>query len=769
MKQIIIAFLLSCVSAVASTGDFLGGYVGTNGWDLYLRFEGISTNGTYNNGFLTNNNPSAPKVTLTLTSQSFTTTKVPTTRSRTIYATKRVRKAWPNNAFPDDTTDGASTWVRVAMSDYVYSGDSNITANILAGFYVNGVSNNAASSVTITNLSQQPYPKVIANWSDTGFRFEPNGTNFTLRAIAFSKWGQSGRQVVGGRAIVTDSLGNSFTNYQTLTFVDTTLSDAQPMSEFIFNFPTNQLASGLLTCNAEFWPWIGDATSVANSADITGQPTPLFAQQTNAINMRVTRAIVSSSGNNATGVAANDVYWATNQSPPAFLTQAGARSAIYGTNSASYGRTNEGAAYLYLASGSHTNLGGTLTLANAPSVELIVEPVPGTARSNVVIAAFLTDARGKDGGDKVRVRNVTIDSADANLWSGVGQVTFDSCDVLNQSSSSIQTAGSNPLVANWLRCSVSNLLQGFKAVSSATPFSAGLVRGNTVVGNVTDTTYNTLCGNTWTTSATTQGRIRNSNVSPQSAPVWGGILYNNAFYRREYLGTILSVGEYYSISNGAVIANNIFEATTNNTASCAFQIATTDVNAFTNVIVLNNSFFGTKSLMFYNDSGSNAYWRVDCSVVNNVYDDYNIKTDDFGGSEDGGRVGNWGEIYGAGYWGNAFLETTSIGAPGSFEGEFYGVWTWGTTTFDTSSTNYPMWLFRKANDAVGSVQAGGGDYRLYSASPLFQRNKTRWALRHDVRGLVRGAGDPPGAERTSVKMEVDQARISALLNGQISP
>ena len=93
----------------------------------------------------------------------------------------------------------------------MYSGDSNITANILAGFYVNGVSNNAASSVTITNLSQQPYPKVIANWSDTGFRFEPNGTNFTLRAIAFSKWGQSGRQVVGGRAIVTDSLGSPTT------------------------------------------------------------------------------------------------------------------------------------------------------------------------------------------------------------------------------------------------------------------------------------------------------------------------------------------------------------------------------------------------------------------------------------------------------------------------------------------------------------------------------------------------------------------------------
>jgi len=228
------------------------------------------------------------------------------------------------------------------------------------------------------------------------------------------------------------------------------------------------------------------------------------------------------------------------------------------------------------------------------------------------------------------------------------------------------------------------------------------------------------------------------------------IIAYNRFFNIRKLASVLSIGNDFSISNGVAVVNNIFETTTNNTSTISFQFGTVPTLNYTNVMIWNNVYMGCKAFVAYHDQGSNTVIRYGWTRYNNIFDDFNIKTDTFVGSPppggDPNRFGNWSMINDVGVFNEANLETTGIGAPGSFLPETLGPYCWDVSGVSLSTTNTPMFFNRAAYDGSAAVNTPGyGDYRLHSASPVRLRSReSKWVLSHDIFGYSRSVVDPPG-------------------------
>lgn len=276
MRFLLALLLLLPLRLFSAVGDITGAEVETNGWVIKLYISGLNTNGGFYNGFGTNNSLTTSNgLTLTLDSMGFDDAGNGIIRQRTVYGTKLLRKPYPSQLTNDIETDGTGCIPRIALSEYVYSLDSNLTLSVRAGAYAttNLTTNcNAASGLSVTNGSVQPYPSVIGNWSWRGFRVIDE-EYMTLRAVAFHKFAQEGRPVRSVMFWVTDSGGDSFTNWTTQMVIDRSMPDANPVQEYISRFATNTLASGLAVCNVRFYPWIGN-TALDSSSTGYVEPTP---------------------------------------------------------------------------------------------------------------------------------------------------------------------------------------------------------------------------------------------------------------------------------------------------------------------------------------------------------------------------------------------------------------------------------------------------------------------------------------------------------------
>src|SRR5574343_702790 len=160
LAAVIVAFV-QAQKVSGATGDVVGGEVLTNGWVLRLAISGYDTNGQFSFGWQTNNT-GTPKLSLSVLSQGFTTNGDATTRTRTLYGTKQLRFPYGTNGQSTANYISAMTnvsgtlFIDIALTEYVYSGDSNLVGTIASGLY----SNNAANaSFTVTNSSLQTYPK----------------------------------------------------------------------------------------------------------------------------------------------------------------------------------------------------------------------------------------------------------------------------------------------------------------------------------------------------------------------------------------------------------------------------------------------------------------------------------------------------------------------------------------------------------------------------------------------------------------------------------
>ena len=216
---------------------------------------------------------------------------------------------------------------------------------------------------------------------------------------------------------------------------------------------------------------------------------------------------------------------------------------------------------------------------------------------------------------------------------------------------------------------------------------------------------------------------------------------------------------FFTMNNGAIESNywggafvgNIIEAWNGTNGNALVNIAADSATGHVdNIILWNNVVTGQRCNLAYNDINTGTYSRYNWSILNNLFDDDNIKTDTFTGSgANGNRIGNWPVVFGVGQNGNWRGELVGSGSGGGayvgiqgFLQEFVGmnsVWLAAVTNTIYQYVNPQAW-----NGNNGGFGQGGGSYRLKSTSPVFNF-PTSWVLPFDIEGRTRSAVDPPGA------------------------
>lgn len=758
MKLIFTLLLVVLARSALGQHTVTGADMTGSGYILNLYLSGAGTNGTYNLGWATNRPiDGSQKMRLYVNSPGYNDDGSTNVTQRVLFGLGPVRFKFPDEAFKDELLVTGGVRLRFFTSERVNSADVITKLEVDAGVYTQGgTSNSAATLTTVTNSSAESYAgqKTIAKWAWPGFQNVRTAT-WTNEVKAYNWSARNGRPVRAVKFWVTDRAGTTVTQWVTTPKVDFSAGDAVPVATYQATFSTNSFTnSTLLTMNFAAFPWIGDTNSVYDTSKSPfSQPSPKATQITNAIYEPVYAIVDSVNGNDSTGVASPRSSYQSSTNLARFLTIAGALTAIQATNGILFTRTNVDAGIVMLSdTGTHTNLGATVTLTGLQAVGYEVMPYPGTDPYSSRIVK-LNDPRLKDDSDMRIDRGTYWDTSDATLISRHRHWWLDGGVILNATGAALWQNATVPMAVYFTRVTVSNLTQGLRPVSTQNA-QLSLTRGCRIVGNLNNTQIDARCfiGNL------NFGSYSNYTVSDQITGTGGdydeAIIADNRLYNMRKLASIVSIGNDFSISNGVAVVNNLFETATNDSATISFQFGTVPTLNYTNVMIWDNALLGCKTFIAYADQGTNTLIRYGWSRYNNIFDDGNIKTDIFTGSGGGSaaRFGNWSMVNGVGCFNEAWLETAGIGAPGSFTMETLPPFTWDTTTGSTSSTNYPKFFNRQANDGNSPFMAGFGDYRLHSSSPLFTRNRrSKWVTSHDVFGYARSVVDPPGPHAGSAR------------------
>lgn len=693
--------------------------------------------GTYAFGLGANNDPAtgSPKWVIVVSSSGYDDTCSLTTISRTIYGTKQVRKPYPDNALNDETESGGNVTSRVALSDYIYSGDTVVSTAILSGLYNDGANASLAGTPSATNSSTLAYPKVTANWSWPGYQLMDSTTK--LRCVAFSPHAQQGRPVRAVKFTVTDGTTTNTEIVLAPTY-DASMGDAVPVVEYV---TTTDLTAGLtqgaeLTCNFIAYPWVGDADSVLDTSTGTAAPTPLFGPIKAVCNRtgayQVTCALVDDTGGSDAG--ANTVYPASSFDPATaykFATIGKAAAAIAAYNNANYSRNDGGAGVVYLADGNYVWAGSSNSYGTTPKTWLTVTRASNsTNRAAVVITSANND---KALGGRTKLTDITITSSTAIQHSGEAALWLDRCDINYTGAAFVYGDG----MTTWAtRNTLTAVAGGFGPYSNGTSRLA-LLRGNTITTNLTCPAFFTVLGNNrHTTTQTSVLGVSSAGVAFAD----NKILAFNRWMK-------VNQSSLFTVNNVAVsrfaVVQNIFEAigTTTGPLNSLFADGGTSGDAL-NIIIWHNVTVGQRINQAYCSTGANNPLRVGWSVKNNITDDFAMKTDTFtgDGGANGVRVGNWSQLYGVGSSGNAYQAVNDITANSSVQ-EFWGLKTLRATSV---AATYMAYTNRLAWIGTGGASTGNGDYTLTKDSPAINMQRD-WVLPYDLAGIYRTATSAAGA------------------------
>lgn len=709
-------------------GDITAVRINATGWYAEIDIAGLSTGGVYALGMGANNEPDNAKVVFNVTSQGYNASCELTTMQRTVYGTNYKRKIYPNDAQADESEDGDTLSVTVALSDWIYSADT-LTVDISAGFYTQGgTPNNSTSSLPVTNNSGEAYPRVIGNWSYPGWS-RVTGTSLTLRAVAFHRSARNGVPVQAIKFTATDEHSHSVSTIVTTPTIDSNMPDALPVIEYIGTLSTASLTDGdLMTCNFLAYPIYGDADSVLNTGDgVNTMPTPLYAPQYHLLDKSntygVTVAVVDSvSGNDGTGVCIDYGSFDPESPPNAYLTIAAAASGIAAYNNTNHSRNDPGAGILYLKEGSYTFTAGTVSTAGKASAVTwtTLTKFPGTITANVIIAS----ADGtKQIGEKLKVQDVTITSGTSSTFSLMDYLWMDQCDI----HPSLTTGG--VFYANTIHYFTHNNLWNCYELS---PYSTGNYSRALVRGNKTQESFDkaikahTVLGNDMET-----GLSISSNYTGQTCPAFHNVVlaYNKLIHNADNVIFDFPGAEEL---HGYAVVQNIMETQNGATPATEFAsgtaLGTVSVN---NVLIWHNTIVGERCNYAFNDWNLNDVgpaYRLHWHLQGNIFDDVNVVTDihPHGGTPDDDRYGNHSIIHGAGLISNIILNR--VGAAG-YELKFGGLY---------FKRDDPLNPYFTDDQSGGGGEGGNGTYTLEALSPAINMVASGFAvLPYDIVGNTR--------------------------------
>lgn len=228
--------LLAARPAVSGSGDIAAPFTTVNG-----PADG-PTAGPYNGWSVTYAvQPALPivaPVPFTVTRQGFDTGANAVTVKETMYVPTWVRQPFPNQAL--------ASLLTAAPNDYIYSTD-----------VVTGAVNN----------STKASPKPVFNW--VSIARSTVGNIVHLAVTGTHRNARNNQEVACVKFIASDGVNPDVSQVVSVTSIDVHAGDMFPVIAFVCDLDITTLNAGLITVNAEVYPWIGAAASVFKSVDQT--------------------------------------------------------------------------------------------------------------------------------------------------------------------------------------------------------------------------------------------------------------------------------------------------------------------------------------------------------------------------------------------------------------------------------------------------------------------------------------------------------------------
>lgn len=694
-----------------ATGDILSVTIQPNGWTAIVRIEGYGIGGSYDFGLGVDNDPSTAKIDLTVTSPGYDASGNLTTIQRTVYGVPdinvgAVRKVYPNQAQPDETVVGLDVDILVALSDFIYSGDTSITASIGASWYD---TNNAVVGLGVTNNSTNTYPKVIGNWAWPGNRLVTG--DFPVEFLAFQKF-----EIASVKFEITDGMTTTTQIVNDLEV--STNADTVPVLAYRDTINTSLFSDGPITVKAKVYPKVGDATTVLDTDDgVNVYPTPLYTNQTYRLDTSGVHGFCvldPTGGDDGTGEVYDSQVNA--EAGNSYQTMGAALTGLQTYHNLNAGHNDAGGGVILLPEGTTTitsTNGGTMT------EWVTVKPKTGASKANTLITPGIAGAQFAS---MVKLEGLTTDTS-SNYWRGFDtqQMWFDDIDmkltgllVLYQQPSSYVT------------CSQGVWPNGF-AQFGANNSSFNIIRGNNLGGEHNAVGY-TVLGNT---------DVRIQERSAVENPEQNNILYCFNVSGNYAITERLTLANNYNLSGLAAVQN--FLVRYGNTGSPLFRISADGSTTTTeNILVWHNSMAGARQNLAYNDTPTGGpYLHNNWSVCHNVFDNYNNKDDTFQNNPD--ATGGWAVGYGVGHRGNHYRSTTADEWLGEFQGLF----------MKAGSEGVPLEPEYVDDQSASGGDTSGGNYELQESSPALELSKTI-LLPFDIDGQTRLIGGSSGAYESKI-------------------
>jgi hypothetical protein len=695
------------------------------------------------------NDPASAKMVFSISSLGYTTAGVATTTTRTVYGTKRIRKAYPDHADANESVAAGTLTIKVALSDFIYASDTAITATLASGVYTKtAVPNNTATAVAVTNNSTLAYPKVVGRWAWPGY--ERVTADFLVEAAVFNRFGQNGSPVAAVIFTASDTHGNSVSQTASAMTKTTRTGDANQVLVYAATMPVASLTQGdIITVQFVAYPWVGGSDATLNTsvlADGYAQPNerlgPLTALNDKSGTYGVGYAHVASGGNDTTGTVYSSA--AAAEAGSSYLTIEKAAQGLRTYHNANHSRDNAGGGTVLLAEGSYTFPGASVVSKGASmDTWLTIKPASTASRANTILSA--SGGAVTFNATRLKVEGLTASSTDGFMF-GARLGT----DVLWLHGNSLNLSGLEPTYywspAYATQNQITSLTNGFSHQGvDDNPWA--LVRGNTATTIIRASLY-AMLGN---------AQVQPFFLEATNAP--GQQISDNAVFAFNTLKSwsgpsTMAYGT--TITRGVAYVQNLIE--TIDAAQPLLQIADngTPVASTTNNIILwHNTFAGQRVNLGYNDDGSVAADRLNWSDKFNIFEDWNTKGDAYTGNSggNGARTGNWPISYNLGSVGNAYRASNF---PGEFDGLAFNLAGNPQFTSDLSARN---------------AGAGGGTYTIASSSAVIDIKGAVSAsdllLPYDLAGNVRYGFPDSGAYEYISPFTMGSDEVSTVVTARV--
>lgn len=645
--------------------------------------------------------------------QGYSTGAVPVVWVDTLYRTKRVRQAYPNQA--------SFTANEEALSDHVYSTD-----------FVLG----------LINQSTEVSPKPTANWVMPHRLLAASTVHWEIVAFhrnASNKGsGGVGQQVACVR--VRANNGTTATAWQTVssTSISSYVEDANPVEVFQNDLDISSLADGGFWLEAEVYPWIGAAASVLKSEDnhSAGLGQREFTRRWFRKGATVNYVYVSSTGNDTTGVVSSTA--ATAAATPCLTIGGALQRARLALGTGTTGALD----------GLRIRIVDTITAGNPLSTfnpyrqdvaGVVIERAPGTARASAIvnIGAFLrpyfTDHTAPLTEGSLIFYDVTINYTGVVGFTGEAAnnllVQFWNCSI---NFGGFATNGRNNAHLSFFGVQTSNPHSTTFAISGG----AGVNEIRTVRGVTAD--INGAGWEGWLHVGCNITRAGLVAFKDASRP-W--IVFNNKFLNPANGVNVLHWRGSVSggtLGDAAIVQNLVERINTGNAANLRFA-GDSDLGNIPSATIHHNTLVGIGDYgrvnIAYDEHPTVARTHKLISWKGNLVPQINVKGDDYAPLSNGARIGHFPVEHGVGFEGNFTRSVDAAGGLDAFRQAYPGL-TSIIAGGDPLFTDYEGVTLSGSTPVAG---LGGGIYTLQSGSPA--RNLLPYpVLKFDLAGNARGTG-----------------------------